>query len=112
MEIIPVLQCIRERAASESCWGPGKLRRRQEKGGEGVADDASFTFRIQAEGTKMFGSVGLGSLWTQGTSIITGPSDSSKQLHRPLGQCPAWRSECSPGAGKGLAVGESEWRRT
>lgn len=76
MEIIPVLQCIREPAASESCWGPGKLRRRQEKGGEGVADDASFTFRIQAEGTKMFGSVGH--------QVTVDPRD--LYHHRPLGQ--------------------------
>lgn len=44
-----MLQWIREQAGSENCWGPGKLRRRQEKGGEGVADDASFILRIRTE---------------------------------------------------------------
>ena len=66
-----------------------------------MADDASFALRIQAEGTKMFGSVGHQVTVDPGTSIITGPSDSSKQPHRPLGQRPAWRSECPPVAGRG-----------
>ena len=66
-----------------------------------MADDASFALRTQAEGTKMFGSVGHQVIVNPGTSIVTGPSDSSKQLHRPLGQRPAWRSECLPAAGRG-----------
>ncbi|KAM7235348.1 hypothetical protein CapIbe_014168 [Capra ibex] len=57
--------------------------------------------RTQEEGTKMFGSVGHQVIVNPGTSIVTGPSDSSKQLHRPLGQRPAWRSECPPAAGRG-----------
>ena len=47
IEIIRVLQWIREQAGSENCWGPGKLRRRQEKGGEGVADDASLSSELE-----------------------------------------------------------------
>ena len=47
IEIIRVLQWIREQAGSENCWGSRKLRRRQEKGGEGVADDAPLSSELE-----------------------------------------------------------------